>query len=134
MTHIRVHLSIRVIYLRGKLLMRVELYDGIEKIKVGAFLQCTSLCKILIPPSVRAIKAWAFFGCLGLTTAILNDGLEDIGADAFYECTSLVCIMIPPFVTVIDDMAFGGRSGLRTVTLGNGLEEIGRGHLLNARP
>jgi hypothetical protein len=53
-------------------------------------------CTHCNPPSVRAIKDWAFYDCSGLTTAILNDGLEQIGACVFVYCTSLVRIAIPP--------------------------------------
>jgi hypothetical protein len=97
---VRVHPSVRVIraraFLRRKLLMSVELHNGIEVIKEEAFRRCTSLREILIPPSVRAIKGSAFGDCAGLTTAFLNDGLEEIGAFAFARCRSLVRIATPP--------------------------------------
>jgi hypothetical protein len=86
--------------------MSVKLHNGINVIKEEAFQQCTSLRKILTPPSVRAIKDRAFNHCLGLTTAILNDGLEEIGVYAFSECMSLVHITIPPYVRVIKAHAF----------------------------
>ncbi len=76
--------------------MSVELHDGIEVIGEEAFQQCTSLCKILIPPSIRVIKNGAFICCSGLMTAILNSGLEEIEEDAFNGCTSLVHITTPP--------------------------------------
>jgi hypothetical protein len=126
---IRVHLSVRVIcaraFLQHKLLMSVELHDGIEVIEEEALWECTSLCKILIPPSVSAIKDKAFCECLGLTTAILNDGLEEIGEWAFSRCTSLVHIATPPSVRAIKDGAFSYCSGLTTAILDYGLEEIG---------
>ncbi len=59
--------------------MSVELYDVIEVIEEKALWDCTSLSKILIPPSARAIKDKEFCECLGSTTAILNDGLEETG-------------------------------------------------------
>ena len=59
--------------------MSVEFYDGVEVIKKQAFQDCRSLRKILIPPSVRAIKDWAFSGCKELTTVILGNELEEIG-------------------------------------------------------
>jgi hypothetical protein len=52
--------------------MSVELHNGIEVIEEEAFYECRSLREMLFPPSVRAIKAWAFLNCSGLTTAILN--------------------------------------------------------------
>jgi hypothetical protein len=127
--YVRVHPSVRVI--RGnlfalcRLLMSVELHDGIEVIGERSFRQCTSLRKIFIPPAVRAIKNGAFRGCSGLTITILNDGLQEIGACAFYRCTSLVHITTPPSVRAIKDGAFRYCSGLTTAILNDGLEEIG---------
>ena len=83
--------------------MSVELHDGIKVIEKEAFKHCRSLREILFPPSVRAIKEYAFIGCSGLTTAILNDGLEVIGEGAFWRY-ALVCIDIPPSVRVIYKM------------------------------
>ena len=57
---VRVHPSVRVIcgkaFIGRERLISVEFHDGVEVIKEEAFCRCTSLCKILIPPSVRAIK------------------------------------------------------------------------------
>jgi len=61
--------------------------------------------RIDIPPSIRAIRGGAFYGCSLLTTAILNDGLEEIGANAFYGC-ALVRIDIPPAFRAIKFGAF----------------------------
>ena len=81
--------------------------------------------RIDIPPSVRVIKDWAFYGCSGLTTAILNDGdgLEEIGKWAFSGC-ALVHVEIPPSVKVIENYAFHFCSGLTTAIFNNGLEVI----------
>jgi hypothetical protein len=79
------------------------------------------LVRIDLPPSVRAIKKWAFCNCSGLTTAILNDGLEEIGRGAFRGC-ALEWIDIPPSVREIDEMAFKDCSNLLTVRF---CDEIG---------
>ncbi len=62
----------------------MTLNDELGEIGEGAFAQCTLLVRIVITPAVRAIKDSAFFGCLGLTTVILNNGLEEIGKYAFH--------------------------------------------------
>ncbi len=62
------------------------------------------LVRIDIPPSVRAIKKWAFLNCSALTTAILNDGLEEIGEEAFCG-SALEGIGIPPSVRAIKKWA-----------------------------
>jgi hypothetical protein len=99
------------------------LNDGLEEIGERAFDGC-ALVRIDIPPSVSAIKDYAFRNCLQLTTAILNDGLEVIGEQAFEGC-ALVRIDIPPSVRVIKYGAFSDCSGLTTAILNDGLEEIG---------
>jgi hypothetical protein len=76
----------------------------LEVIGELAFERC-AFVRIDIPPSIRAIKKWAFFNCSGLTTAILNDGLEEIGKWAFKGC-ALVRIDTPPSVREIDETAF----------------------------
>ena len=83
------------------------------------------LVRINIPPSVKAIKDWAFGNCSGLAVAILNDGLEEIGKRAFWGY-ALVCIDKLPSVRAIKDwtFAFGNCLDLTTAILGDGLEEI----------
>ncbi len=75
-------------------------------------------------PSTRAIKDYAFSGCSGLTTAILNDRLEEIEKWAFSEC-ALVRIDIPPSGRAIREGAFCDCLDLTTVILNDGLEVIG---------
>ncbi len=91
----------------------------------GAF-GCCRLVHIDIPPSVRAIKNWAFSSCSELTTAILNDGLVEIGRCVFANCRSLVGINIPPSVKAIKNGAFYNCLQLVTVILNDGLEKIGK--------
>ena len=101
----------------------MELHNGIEVIKDGAFYQCRSLREIFPPVSVRAIEYEAIAGCSGLTTVIFNDGLEEIGIGAFSGC-ALVRIKIPSSIRAIEFEAFTGWSGLMTAILNDGLEEI----------
>ena len=79
---------------------------------------------MLFPPSVRAIKDFAFCWCSGLTAAILKDGLEVIETGAFYGC-AFERTDIPPSVKAIKCFAFRDCSGLTTAILNDGLEEIG---------
>ena len=79
------------------------------------------LCSSTYPPPSGAIEYRAFYGCAGLTTAILNDGLEEIGTWAFQGC-ALVRIVIPPSVKGIDETAFEECSNLTSVQF---CDEIG---------
>ena len=150
-THVIVDQSVKVIessaFYGCAQLMRVELNDGLEKIKKGAFAN-TSLTRISIPSSVKVIGSTAFFGCSRLTNVELCEGLEKImirafeecasledvsipstvnkiGRNAFGSCRSLKHISIPSTVKVIDSRAFWGCASLKSVGLFEGLEKIG---------
>jgi hypothetical protein len=74
-----------------------------------AFQEFTSLCEIVISPSVRAIKEEAFYRCLGL-----------IRKKAFASCRLLHEIVIPPAIRVIKESAFEYCSELMIVFLTRG--------------
>ena len=75
---------------------------------------------VKVHPTVKVIKARAFYRCslktvilnddqgesYGLITVTLHDGLEEIGEKAFCKCTSLQGIVVPPTVNVIKARAF----------------------------
>ena len=44
----------------------IDIPDGIETIKSGAFADCTTLVSVNIPDSVIEIGEWAFVGCTAL--------------------------------------------------------------------
>ena len=125
----------------------VILPDGITKIGLGAFKNCTNLTAINIPEGVTGIESNTFNGCTNLNNVVLPQSVSFIRSYAFYNCTSLTAINIPDNVTIIGDHAFRnctaltdiaipdkvasigiwafyGCSVLTNLTLGNGLTEI----------
>jgi hypothetical protein len=66
-TCVNVHPTVRAIEERGfyqhSELNIVSLEEGLEEIGEGAFAYCTSLCKILSPYAVKAIKDETFYHC-----------------------------------------------------------------------
>lgn len=62
----------------------------------------------LFPPGLREIEAEAFFGCAGITEAVLPDGLTAIGDRAFQNCSQLRRAVLPASVEKIGDQAFDG--------------------------
>ena len=49
---------------------------------------------VTIPNSVTFIRAWAFYGCSGLTSVIIGNSVTYIGMSAFYDCSSLASINV----------------------------------------
>ena len=79
-----------------------KIIPGTKEIVGGAFADCTSVARILIPDSVRIIGENAFSGgdylhlkgCESLTEIAIPDSVEQIGKNAFTGCYSLRKITI----------------------------------------
>jgi hypothetical protein len=50
--------------------------ERLEEIGERAFCDCKSLQLIFIPPAIKAIKDYAFYGCTQMTTVNGGEGLE----------------------------------------------------------
>lgn len=83
------------------------------------------LKKIYIPETVEYIGSYAFFGCKGLSSVILNEGLKEIGGSAFMWC-EMMTIDLPESLVKIAPQAFYA-SSLRSVTIPKNVELIGDG-------
>ena len=83
----------------------------VESIGARAFLNCTSLQKLIIPDSVVTIGVSVFEGCSLLGDVTIGNGLISIGANAF-KLTRISTIVIPASVTTIGASAFEGCSKL----------------------
>ncbi|ONI41411.1 hypothetical protein AN639_02720 [Epulopiscium sp. SCG-B05WGA-EpuloA1] len=119
--------------------------EGLEKIGLDGFGECTSLCEIILP-STLTIFDNAFRNCTSLRKVVLPKYLKVIPTGAFYNCTSLYDIKIPLSVELIETNSFYGCKGFehlvipgnvktieshafqmisaKTVTLENGIETI----------
>ena len=96
--------------------------DGLKKIGLEAFCNCTSLESITLPSTVTEIGDDTFRGCSNLREVIFNDGLQKIGDYAFCNCTSLESVTLPSTIVEIGDYAFQSCSNLREVEL-NGVPQ-----------
>lgn len=74
---------------------------------------------LVIPNDVTSIRAWAFQGCIGLTSVTIPNSVTSIGEYAFEYCSGLTSATIGNGVTEINGEAFAGCSGLKTVTIGS---------------
>ena len=106
-------------------LREVVLNDGLEKIGVGAFLNCTALQSITLPSTLFEIGCWAFGHCSNLQKVVLHEGLQKIVISAFRGCSSLESITLPSTLTDIGKFVFIECSNLREVELHENLQTIG---------
>jgi hypothetical protein len=92
----------------------------------GAFWNCRSLTRIVLPGGLTAIEDGTFFGCGELTEVVIPDSVTAIGKRAFDSCDSLTRVVIPEGVTTLEEEAFRGCWGLTHVTLPDSLTFLGK--------
>lgn len=87
--------------------INLEDFSGLTSIDAGAFKDCVTLKRFILPPNVVSIGAEAFSGCTSLDFFVeeLAESLTEIGDYAFYNCKKLL-IELPNSVTSIGDYAF----------------------------
>jgi hypothetical protein len=86
---------------------------SLTAIGASAFYGCSGLDSVFLPAGLGTIGDSAFYGCTGLTSVALpSTGLETIGASAFYGCTSLDGIALPASLKTIGTHAFSGCASL----------------------
>lgn len=90
-----------------------------------AFMNCTELKNIVVPPTITVIGDMAFAGCESLESIVIPSAVTVIGDGAFAGCEILKNIVIPPTVTVIGDGAFILCKSLESVVLPESVKEIG---------
>ena len=114
------------LYINGQLLQGdIVIPEGMEKIGVWTFRNCSGLTSITIPNSVTSIGEGAFSVCSGLTSITIPDSVTSIGDSAFQGCSSLTSITIPDSVTSIGEGAFYGCSSLTSITIPDSVTSIG---------
>ncbi len=98
-------------------LTNVMMGNGVIYIGNGVFWGCSGLTTAVIPNSVNSIGSSAFYGCSGLTNVTMGNTVAVIGNSAFEDCSSLTTIAIPASVSYIEDYAFYGCSSLTAITV-----------------
>ncbi len=102
----------------------IELPGTIEKIKPGAFMDCTKLKAIVIPNTVTSVGSEAFANCTSLEFLQLSEGLDKIESKSFNNCINLKDIKIPDHVTSVGSKAFANCTSLEFLQLSVGLDKI----------
>ena len=107
-----------------KRLVQVDTHDGIRRVGVDAFSDCTSLRRINLKSAVE-IGLEAFYNCYNLESVEFGDRLEIIGDAAFSRCSSLKTpLKLPPNIT-IGICAFFKCKRLADIELSERIETIG---------
>jgi len=101
--------------------------DGapVTQIVEGAFRDCVSLGRIVLPEGVEMIGEQAFYNCSGLESVALPGSLIEIGDLAFAYCAGLKNIEVPQGVTAIGEYAFGDCAGLKSAHIPASVAVIG---------
>lgn len=108
-------------------LISITFPDSIKYIRDYAFYLCVGLTSITIPNSVISIGNSSFYGCSGITSINILNGIRQIGRDTFRGCVGLTSIIIPDSVTDIPAYAFYGCKSLENVIIGSGIKSFGNG-------
>ncbi len=84
--------AVKEIYLdalRGSLVSKITLGDGVLKVGEYAFADCANLCEAVIGGEVSKLPTGVFSGCKALAALTLPESVSSIGMNAFYGCQSL---------------------------------------------
>jgi hypothetical protein len=94
-------------------LYKISLPATIKAIGTMAFRECTHLSAIALSDSVHAIRNQAFTNCASLDTFNFSVRTDTIGNQAFSGCVNLTATLLPPAIRFIGNEAFA-RCGLLT--------------------
>ncbi len=93
--------------------------DGVTSISQRAFMGARFIESVVIPSSVVAIRAEAFYKCTSLKSVTFeeNSRCAEIGISAFCNCSSMESINIPSSVISIEESAFYYCSSLASISV-----------------
>ena len=112
------------LYFNGQLVTEVNIPEGVESIKAGAFAGCSSIKKLSLPKSVKDIGNGAFQDCRNLEIINMPYGLKTIGHYAFSGCESLKSLILPDSVSYVGEASFSGCSSLEKLIISEKMEQI----------
>ncbi|GMH94677.1 hypothetical protein TrST_g5794 [Triparma strigata] len=102
----------------AKLLVAVDIPEGITSIGDRSFIGCSSLKDISFPKSLTSIVQYSFCKCSSLEKVdLLHTNVQYLGNYAFYGCTSLREMKIPDSLHTFGHRVFGNCSKLVPSTI-----------------
>ena len=112
-------------------LKRVILPKYLQSMEDAAFYKCTALEEVTIPKNLEeagysyfTFSCSAFVECPALKTVHFEEGTTVIATYLFQDCTGIESITIPDTVTEIKGSAFCGAINLKNVVFGNSVARI----------
>ena len=101
--------------------------DSVKSIDAWAFSGCIYLTSVNIPQSVTSIGSRAFYECKNLKSIDIPKSISSISPYAFCSCTNLADLIIPDSVTIIEDYAFSYCYSLKEAAIPKSVKSIGSG-------
>lgn len=152
--HINIYSGTSNDYYKGALTIPATItVDGnsmtVEGITEAAFMNCTQLTRLTVPPTVKHIGRMAFYNCQQLLELNIPEGVAElpdycfngckslkqitmpsqmtkIGKDVFSKCTALESLTIPEGITELPDSCLAGCSGLKELSLPSTMQRMRR--------
>lgn len=90
----------------------------------SAFIQCSSLQKVVIPNTITYIEDYAFTHCSSLRAVSIPNSVNSLGEHSFDE-TGLDSIIIPDSLVIVGDNAFADCPNLKYAYVGNNVRYFG---------
>lgn len=91
--------------------------DGTEELAKHAFHSCEKLVSVVMPDSVRTMRAGVFSHCTALETCVLSNSLTELAMSTFFACTSLKEVSLPPTIEELGAAAFHHCAALKQVEI-----------------
>lgn len=105
----------------------------IQEIGEGAFSNCKTIKKIVLPDNLHKIGKYVFNCCESLADINLPNGLTEIGSRAFYCCKALNEINLPDGINEIGDGAFSDCCYIDKIEFPKRLKKIGEESFKNTK-
>lgn len=98
-----------------------EEHEGkpVKEIDSGAFIDCLSIVRVIIPDTITTVSYNAFSNCLGIVSVTIGKNVNEIKYNAFKNCHKLIeVINNSPSITVANDDS-NGSIGLNALSISN---------------
>ena len=104
---------------------RVIIPDTVTHINNFAFINCTKLESIELPPVLRELGIATFESCSSLKSCSIPTGITVISERLFHKCTKLRKVTFAGLIYKISESAFSDCGSLGKIELPDTVEEIG---------